>query len=488
MAELDDEDSTTGVTTSRDRFAILVGPDGERLDVGPFTLSAGREWTSMRTFNTYPISWRLEIPGIGLRLDLQAATAPQECIAVLAVSFWEGRVSVKGTWSGREVGGLGFVEVVPAQRFNRIKSFLDRPGAEVRRQLHRLYPDTLDRGTARDFLGVDLPDAPTEVPLTDLHAGLVKPVRHLVDSGGKCWRPFLLMVAIELAGGEAEPFRDLMAAAELVHVGSLIVDDVEDRSPVRRGGPSVHSIYGEATAINAGTAAYFVFDRLLRTLPDLDAPTTLRVYQLFCETLRAAHAGQALDILGHDEAMWHAMATNDASHIEQRVLEVHRLKTGMPARGLAEIGAVLAHAAPPVVRGLGCYFGAVGQAYQICDDVLDLRGHLCAGTRSPGEDLRNAKVTLPLALAVALLPPAEIKELWHGIHRGNADQETVRQCIQALEQCGAVEQSLAFAEAVVDRAWTQLEPLIEPSYSGIVARALGWYAASRDSVLSRVEL
>src|SRR6202008_1335983 len=86
---------------------------------------------------------------------------------------------------------------------------------------------------------------------------------------------------------------------ELMHVGSLIVDDVEDRSLVRRGGPACHVMYGEGIALNAGTAAYFLTQHFL-DVDEIAAPTKLRLYNLYFEALRGGHAGQALDLAGLD--------------------------------------------------------------------------------------------------------------------------------------------------------------------------------------------
>jgi geranylgeranyl pyrophosphate synthase len=136
------------------------------------------------------------------------------------------------------------------------------------------------------------------------------------------------------------------------------------------------------------------------------------------------------------------------------------------------------------------YYEAVGLAYQICDDVLDMRGSGPAkfgsatlASRGVGEDLRAGKVTFPLARGIALLPPSEIKEIWSSVRRG-ARPDEVPQIIARLDSVGAFDDNLRFAKAVVDGAWQQLLPHVRPSRAAIQARAFGWYAASRDTSLT----
>ena len=97
---------------------------------------------------------------------------------------------------------------------------------------------------------------------------------------------------------------------ELMHVGSLIIDDVQDKSDWRRGGKTTHLIYGEPLAINAGTACYFMGQKLLlqKSLPPEDQ---LKIYDLYFQALRAGHAGQALDIDGMNHLMPDVVESGD---------------------------------------------------------------------------------------------------------------------------------------------------------------------------------
>ena len=109
-----------------------------------------------------------------------------------------------------------------------------------------------------------------------------------------------------------------------------MVDDVQDRSDTRRGGPTAHQLYGEPTAINAGTACYF-FGQIAVYDADIDDGLKLEIYHLYFEALRAAHAGQALDITGLHHLMPEVVEKGTGRALMNRVLAIHRLKSAAPA-------------------------------------------------------------------------------------------------------------------------------------------------------------
>lgn len=356
--------------------------------------------------------------------------------------------------------------------------------------LTALYPDAdaLDLTTTRDLLGLAedqrLDPALAEQIAGRLHDTLVRPVRHLVDSGGHRWRPYLLAKVIDVLGGDSERFAPLLAAGELMHTGSLIVDDIEDDAGLRRGRAASHTVFGTAVALNAGTAAYFAFDRALHlVLPD-DVPLRCAVQGAYLRALRSAHAGQALDIVGLREQMDTAVATGQAGPLLEQVRLTHRLKSGIPVRTAFEVGALLVGAPPDLRRGLQRFGEAIGTAYQVTDDVLDLRGVMRAGapTKTVAEDLRNGKVTMPLAHAVALLPRPELADMWQRIRGGAVTGGTVRDVVSVLESCGALHACVEETERMLQPAWTALRPLLPRTRPALFIQALARFTVRRARV------
>ncbi|WFB11428.1 polyprenyl synthetase family protein [Streptomyces sp. LX-29] len=287
-----------------------------------------------------------------------------------------------------------------------------------------------------------------------IHAALVAPVRHLLDSGGRRWRPRLMTAVIEALGGDGVRFGTLLAACELLHTGSLMIDDIQDRAPLRRGRRTAHTVYGTAATITAGTAAYFCLDRAIRrTLPP-DPRLRTAVYEIYLTALRAAHAGQALDLQGHHEEMDLAVERGDVRPLLRMLALTHRLKSGAPVRALFETAAVVGGATAGQRAALGALGEAVGMAYQITDDVADLRGvaNEEGETKRVAEDLHNAKVTFPLAYAVTRLPGPEAAALWERL-RGGPDARAVRRIARTIEACGALDRCEQRAAGLVEEAW-----------------------------------
>ncbi|MFD9739046.1 polyprenyl synthetase family protein [Umezawaea sp. NPDC059074] len=452
-------------------------------DLVPTTTSVtgSRPWTSLSTLNTYPTRWRIASPELDLVLEGDFPRSEARTMIAKGPHL-HGWARVRGTMAGRPVTGRAFLDVVPERRVGRFEEFLGRLRDITHAEVRALYPDAPSAASTTDLAGVDA----TGLPHAVVHDALVRPVRHVVDAGGRGWRTFATCAAIEMFGVSSDPFTPLLGVVELVHSGNLVVDDVEDDSPLRRGVPAAHVVHGVATAVNAGTAAYFALDRIVpRILPD-DDRLRLRVYQTFLRSVRAAHVGQAVDIAGHRAAMDLAVATGDGTALVDGVRGALRFKTGMPARAFAEIGALVAGADEERVAAVGDYFEAVGLAYQITDDLMDLdgvTGPAASGevraTKHVGEDLRAGKVTMPLARAVGLLPPDRMAAVWAAVRDGRADLGTVREVAAALVECGAVRACHAEARSHVDTAWAALEPLLPNTFTKVVVRALGHYAARR---------
>ncbi len=476
-----------GGVADRPASVVLVAPDGTRHEA-PARLTGSASWGSMTTLNFYPTEWRIESPQAGLSLRARARFPEQERHVVFGLgSQLDGGATAEGTLHGRPVRGSGWLEVLPVTRIRDFERHMERLREITHAELVRVYPDTPEPAAIAALTGMD-PDEgwPVDLVADPLHRSLVVPVRHMADAMGKGWRSYAALAAMEMLGVDSRPYQELTALVELLHTASLIVDDVEDSAPTRRGRPAVHTVFGPAIAINAGTHAYFVFDQVVRRLLPDDPRQRLRLYEAYLGGLRRSHAGQALDIIGHHDAMDAAVATGDAGTVLQRVRTTHRLKTGGVVRGVGEFGAVLGGADDERFAAISAYYEAVGLAYQINDDIADLLGLLASPgdatarvARVAGEDIREAKVTLPLAHAVARLPQPRLREVWEVVRAGGADPVAAVRVAEALRDCGAVAAALADARQVIDQAWKPLQDLLPLNRHTVMIRALGIYAAQR---------
>lgn len=191
-----------------------------------------------------------------------------------------------------------------------------------------------------------------------------RPLRDLLERGGQRWRVPIGRLSFAACGGRGAPPAALNVV-ELLHTASLVIDDIQDDSAVRRGGPAAHVEHGVAVALGAANTAYFRALALLReSLPD---DVRLRAYDMLAEEMFVAHLGQALDI-----AFAAARSGSPADEAHYRVLA--RAKTGALVRIAARLGAIAAGASRADEAALAEWAGEIGLAYQIRDDLEDAGG------------------------------------------------------------------------------------------------------------------
>jgi geranylgeranyl pyrophosphate synthase len=231
-------------------------------------------------------------------------------------------------------------------------------------------------------------------------------------------------------------------------------------------------------AINAGCAAYFLSEILIHETRLTDKEK-LRIYALYFEALRAAHAGQAADLAGLDSLMPHVIESGDGRLLEQRVLAIHRLKSAAPVRALSMLGATIGGGNTEQIEAIGDFFEAIGLAFQIVDDTLNLRGFK-NNLKSKGEDITAGKVTIPIAKAMSRLPLNERRELWEIVSSKPTDLEVISTVIEKLEICGALDACEWQARDLVESAWQKLAPTLRASRVKVILRAFGWYVLERS--------
>jgi len=472
----------TDTKASIGRSVVVVDPSGQRAAFPDFTLETSELWRSTRTFERYPTRLALEVPATRLKLDLRASFGDQELVTVMSKpAFWEGRCEVEGSLRGTPVTGHAYLERSGFCEVETLDDFFKRVGEAVRDSVRAVAPLELDREHALKLIAAPKRERYLDgVDLPQLSRALLAPVREITDRGGKSWRSYAALACCDAVGGDSRKFSQWLAFPELMHTGSLIVDDVQDKSTVRRGGPSAHLKYGEAIAINAGTAAYFMGERLL-TRSLLSDAAKLEVYDHYFEALRAGHAGQAIDLdglAGDVPAMIEGGELDKLDELERRVLAIHRLKTAAPAASLARMGAVAGGGTAEQVDALGCYFESLGLAFQIIDDVLNLRGFR-GDLKQRAEDLSQGKVTFPVAKALRRLEAEARVELWLAVSSKPTAPKVLGELVERIERCGALEACVNQASELVETAWERLTPLLEESMSKVMLRAFGWYLLER---------
>jgi len=217
---------------------------------------------------------------------------------------------------------------------------------------------------------------------------LLDPARDILSRPGKGLRGRLVRYAWCLAGGLPEAFPPLLRhALELLHAGSLVIDDIEDDSQLRRGLPALHRVHGVPTALNTGNWLYFLALALLGRLP-VPADRRAAIYEDASAALVRCHQGQALDLSVRVSAV-------ERTTVPALVSTVTRLKTGSLMRLAATAGARSAGADTDVLDALGRFGEALGVGLQMLDDWS---GIAVLARREKGiEDVRLERLTWPWA-------------------------------------------------------------------------------------------
>lgn len=218
-----------------------------------------------------------------------------------------------------------------------------------------------------------------------VEAALLEPARSMLARQGKRFRGHLVELSWELAGGEGACPDALPAVIEVIHAGSLIVDDIEDGSPERRGAPTVHRIFGVPLALNAGNWLYFWSLEILRAA-ELPPRVELDLHRRLGRMLVQGHAGQALDLATD-------VARIPRPRVAEHVATMSRCKTGSFMGLAAAVGAVGAEAPARIVDASERFGLALGQALQMLDDLGNLIGRREEAKRH--EDLRNGRANWP---------------------------------------------------------------------------------------------
>jgi len=265
-------------------------------------------------------------------------------------------------------------------------------------------------GLLSRLLGVHFSEAALGALLGDSSAALSRelwdralhaPVLDVVERPAKALRAGLCTRCYELAGGRGPCPDGLSAIVEILHAGSLVIDDIEDASPLRRGRPALHALHGVPVALNAGNWMYFWALGLVEQLP-LSEPVQLALYRWLHRTLLRSHHGQALDLT----ANVYRLARDEVAPV---VLATTELKTGALMELSAALGALAAGAEPGLVAAFARFGRDVGVGLQMLDDV----GGLVSERRSHKghEDLVLGRPTWPWAWSCAGLPAPRYAEL-----------------------------------------------------------------------------
>jgi geranylgeranyl pyrophosphate synthase len=267
--------------------------------------------------------------------------------------------------------------------------------------------------------------------------------RHLVDAGGKRFRPLLTAIAAEFGAGGVDTVVQSATVVELTHLATLYHDDVMDEAPVRRGAPSANARWGNSVAILVGD---FLFARAADLAADL-GPEAVKIQ---AGTFSRLVHGQIAETVG----------PRAADPVHHHLLVIAE-KTGSLIATSARFGAMFAGLPAAHIEALARYGEAMGIAFQLSDDLLDIASDSEQSGKTPGTDLREGIATLPVLYALAGdgSDPASSR-LREILAAGPVTDDALHaEALALLRESTALKQARETVRTYAEQARTELAPL-----------------------------
>jgi geranylgeranyl diphosphate synthase type I len=296
--------------------------------------------------------------------------------------------------------------------------------------------------------------------LQPINKAVADPIWEFLARGGKRWRPALFLLICEVLCKNPNDFVDFAIIPEVIHNGTLMVDDIEDKSELRRGKPCTYRMFGLDIAINAGNAMYYLpLLPLMEKRKEISSEKARRIYEVYTQEMINLSLGQAMDIA------WHRGLANANDLDEKAYLQMCAYKTGTLARMSARIASVLADADDDLVLKLGRLAESVGIAFQMRDDVLDLTSAEFEKKKGGrGADITEGKRTLIVIHTLKGANARDKDRLIEILNKHTSNQRLRDEAIELMTKYCSIEYVKQFAKEMVKDSWQQVEKLLPDSH------------------------
>ncbi len=294
------------------------------------------------------------------------------------------------------------------------------------------YRDTLD-AALRDFVEGFLPGPEDFDRMIRYHLGWVDQAGDPAQAyAGKRLRPLLLLLSTEAAGGEWQRALPAAIAVELLHNFSLVHDDIEDNSPVRRGRPTLWTLWGAANAINAGDLLFGLAHMALWQLPKqgVQSWVVLEIATIFERMCVELTRGQHLDM----------RFEHDAEVSVDDYLDMITGKSAALVCAAMHIGALLAGLSSEQAEAYAVFGRHLGLAFQIQDDILGIWGDPTVTGKSAATDIQSKKKSLPVLYGLQHDPGLA------ALYAADLDDTAVARVVARLERVGAHDHARGLAD------------------------------------------
>ncbi|NDY56189.1 polyprenyl synthetase family protein [Desulfovibrio sulfodismutans] len=290
-----------------------------------------------------------------------------------------------------------------------------------------------------------------------MHVSVRPTVRHVLDSGGKRFRPVLTILMARALGYRGDDILPLACSLELLHSATLLHDDILDGARLRRGRQSAHVLFGSTHTILVGDALLALANRLVA---EYGIPPLTRHLS---EALLRTATGEIQEI-AHLRDTDLSIAT---------YYEIITGKTAFLIQAACRCGAVFADASPDMEEAAADYGLSLGIAFQLVDDALDYTSPASVSGKPAASDLKEGKATLPLLLFLADLDPQERRRLAEDFKMDRLTPDDLENLRDTIVSGGYADKTREAAASYLARAETALAPFPASPERDLLALALG---------------
>jgi octaprenyl-diphosphate synthase len=265
---------------------------------------------------------------------------------------------------------------------------------------------------------------------------------HLIDSGGKRFRPLLLLICAGLCGYKGKNRFPMAAVMEFIHTATLLHDDVIDQATIRRGKTSANNIWGNAASVLVGD---FLYSKSFTLMTEIE---NIAILKLMSEITNVMSEGEVFQL----------MKCGDVNLTEEEYLTIIEKKTAVLISAACACGAILGSASSEKIGALKQFGYKIGMAFQITDDTLDYMAKEEDFGKSIGKDLEEGKMTLPLIHALKQCSPEEkdkTKELLLLARKGGG-KNAAPEILSLIQKYKGIDYSLQCAVKYISDAQSQL--------------------------------
>jgi geranylgeranyl pyrophosphate synthase/predicted secreted hydrolase len=436
-----------------------------------FSARPVRYWESPASAIRHPLEWDFLVPEWDMQFRFRPKYDSQEIpVFGLQRTIWQGAGSVEGNWKGSvfqakargELQGYGFIQ----DPNEYLKTMADR----IDRHIADFLPEKLNKARLESFLGEptwDYEPANYQKMLSD-------PVWDLLSRKGKRWRPIFAILLLDALGTPPHPYEALISTlAELAHSGSLIIDDIQDASAMRRGRESIHILYGQDVAISAANTLYFLCTHLLFGHPHLTRDQQLDIHEEVIKQFTRAHFGQAQDLFWSRNLNQENLEIWLNDSLEGKILQMYELKTASPIQGLAAAASIIHGTSPETKAACINYSRDLGVAFQIIDDIHNF-SRSPKWRKEPAEDISEGKITYVIFKALTALNNKHSSRLKKILTSPElrCQPELRNEAADLVRDSGVFSSCRERALSMVESAWGDLSQYLEASHAKILLQMM----------------